>query len=55
MSSSGLTRALLDVAFESTGITPTARAETLSVADFTRLAEELDRLGAFAPDAKDVR
>ena len=55
MSSSGFDKALLDVAFESAGITPTARAETLSVADFTRLTEELDRLGAFASDAKDAR
>lgn len=41
MSSSGFDKAALDAAFSACGIAPTARAETLSVDDFVRLAEAL--------------
>lgn len=41
MSSSGFDKAALDAAFLACGIAPTARAETLSVEDFVRLAEAL--------------
>lgn len=41
MSANGFAKQALDAAFEQTGIAPTARAETLSVEDFVRLAVEL--------------
>lgn len=42
MAASGYDKALLDAAFEQAQIAPTCRAETLSVADFVRLARVLD-------------
>lgn len=41
MSANGFAKQALDAAFEETGIAPTARAETLSVEDFVRLAVAL--------------
>lgn len=41
MSAKGYDKAALDAAFEAAGISPTARAETLSVQDFIRLAQAL--------------
>ena len=41
MSASGFDKARLDEAFASTGVAPTARAETLAPADFVRLAAQL--------------
>jgi 16S rRNA (adenine1518-N6/adenine1519-N6)-dimethyltransferase len=41
MSSSGFDKQALDAAFESTGISPTTRAEKLDTADFIRLADAL--------------
>lgn len=41
MSSSGFAKQALDAAFESTGISPTTRAEKLDTADFIRLADAL--------------
>ena len=43
MSASGFARDALDAAFAETGIQPTCRAETLSPADFVRLADALSR------------
>ena len=43
MSASGFSRDALDAAFAETGIQPTCRAETLSPADFVRLADALSR------------
>lgn len=43
MSASGFARDALDAAFAETGIQPTCRAETLSPADFVRLAGALSR------------
>lgn len=48
MSSSGFDKGQLDRAFEASGIAPTARAETLAVGDFIRLANALAELGALA-------
>ncbi|MCF6412869.1 16S rRNA (adenine(1518)-N(6)/adenine(1519)-N(6))-dimethyltransferase RsmA [Collinsella tanakaei] len=42
MSASGFDKAALDAAFSACGIAPTARAETLGVEDFVRLAACLD-------------
>ena len=42
MSANGYEKDALDAAFAATGISPTARAETLSTADFVRLAAALD-------------
>ena len=41
MSANGFAKDVLDAAFETCGISPTTRAETLDVADFVRLAREL--------------
>lgn len=41
MSANGFAKDVLDAAFEACGISPTTRAETLDVADFVRLAQEL--------------
>ena len=41
MSANGFAKDVLDAAFEACGIAPTTRAETLDVADFVRLAQEL--------------
>ena len=41
MSANGFAKDVLDTAFEACGIAPTTRAETLDVADFVRLAQEL--------------
>ena len=41
MSSNGFAKDALDAAFAASGIAPTARAETLAVSDFVRLAQEL--------------
>ena len=41
MSANGFAKDVLDAAFETCGIAPTTRAETLDVADFVRLAREL--------------
>ena len=41
MSANGFAKDVLDAAFEICGIAPTTRAETLDVADFVRLAQEL--------------
>lgn len=46
MSASGLARDALDAAFAETGIQPTCRAETLSPADFVRLADALSRIAS---------
>ena len=46
MGAIGFDKALLDEAFAAAGIAPTARAETLSLADFTRLTVELAVRGA---------
>ncbi|WP_321971918.1 16S rRNA (adenine(1518)-N(6)/adenine(1519)-N(6))-dimethyltransferase RsmA [Paratractidigestivibacter sp.] len=43
MGANGYEKDALDAAFAATGISPTARAETLSTADFIRLAAALDR------------
>ena len=43
MGSNGFDKGVLDTALAAAGIAPTARAETLSVADFVRLTEEIDR------------
>ena len=43
MSANGFEKDALDAAFEASGILPTARAETLSTADFVRLAAALAR------------
>ena len=43
MGSNGFDKGVLDIALSAAGIAPTVRAETLSVADFVRLTEELDR------------
>ena len=48
MGATGFDKALLDEAFAVTGIAPTARAETLALADFTRLTAELAVRGALA-------
>lgn len=45
MSANGFAKQALDAAFEQTGIAPTARAETLSVEDFVRLAVALAEAG----------
>ena len=45
MSANGFAKQALDAAFEETGIAPTARAETLSVEDFVRLAVALAGAG----------
>ena len=44
MSSSGFDKAALDAAFAEAGVAPTARAETLSTADFVRIARALGEL-----------
>ena len=41
MSANGFAKDALDAAFEACGIAPTTRAETLDVAAFVRLAQEL--------------
>lgn len=41
MGATGFDKAALDAAFERAGISPTSRAEALSIYDFTRLTEEL--------------
>lgn len=41
MSANGFAKDVLDAAFEACGIAPTTRAETLDVAAFVRLAQEL--------------
>ena len=46
MSANGFDKQVLDAAFEESGIAPTARAETLSVEDFVRLADALEHAGA---------
>ena len=46
MGATGFDKVLLDEAFPACGIAPTARAETLALEDFTRLAVELAALGA---------
>ena len=46
MGATGFDKALLDEAFVAGGIAPTARAETLSLQDFTRLTAELVARGA---------
>lgn len=48
MGSSGFDKVSLDNAFTVTGVAPTARAETLSLEDFTRLTAELANRGALA-------
>lgn len=45
MSANGFAKQALDAAFDETGIAPTARAETLSVEDFVRLAAALAEAG----------
>ena len=44
MSSSGFDKGALDAAFAEAGVAPTARAETLSTADFVRIARALGEL-----------
>ena len=51
MSANGFDKQVLDVAFEESGIAPTARAETLSVEDFVRLADVLEHAGALGGGA----
>lgn len=46
MGASGFDKALLDQAFEAAGISPTARAETLSTQEFVQLTSKLFDLGA---------
>lgn len=48
MGATGFDKALLDQAFAAAGISPTARAETLALEDFTRLTTELADRGALA-------
>ena len=48
MAASGFDKAELDAAFETAGIAPTVRAETLSIEEFVRLTEALASAGALA-------
>ena len=48
MGATGFDKALLDEAFDATGIAPTTRAEALALEDFTRLTAELADRGALA-------
>ena len=50
MAARGFAKAALDEAFSATGISPTARAETLACEDFVRLALALAGAGAIPPD-----
>ncbi|MDM8274866.1 16S rRNA (adenine(1518)-N(6)/adenine(1519)-N(6))-dimethyltransferase RsmA [Enorma phocaeensis] len=51
MGANGFDKRALDAAFESADIAPTARAETLSVEDFIRLARALESLAGREVDA----
>lgn len=50
MAARGFAKAALDETFSATGISPTARAETLACEDFVRLALALAGAGAIPPD-----